>query len=95
MEGSWGSGHDAKKGFADTSRLLSIFDDAFERVMSDYVDEVSGDSLIENAINGMLAKRHPYSAYMGAQALRDLNDDIAGKSVALVWTPIRMLTTRG
>src|SRR5690348_5699682 len=64
---------------ADASRLVNLFDDVFERVLADYVDVVSGKSLIENAINGMLAKLDPYSTYLGAQALHDLNDELEGK----------------
>jgi len=63
---------------ADTSRV-GLFDDVFERVIADYVDAVSGKSLIENAINGMLAKLDSYSSYMDARALRDLNDKVEGK----------------
>jgi carboxyl-terminal processing protease len=64
---------------AHTSRLLSLFDGVFERVMADYVDSVSGESLIENAINGMLGKLDPYSSYLDPQALHDLNDEVEGK----------------
>src|SRR6478609_3665338 len=64
---------------ADTSRSIGLFADVFERVIANYVDPVSGQSLIEIAINGMLAKLDPYSSYMDAQALRDLNDEVEGK----------------
>jgi carboxyl-terminal processing protease len=64
---------------ADTSRSIGLFADVFERVIANYVDPVGGQSLIEIAINGMLAKLDPYSSYMDARALRDLNDEAEGR----------------
>ena len=80
----------AQNKIADTPPLVGLFHDALERVIADYVDPVSGESLIENAINGMLAKLDPYSSYMDARALRDLNDEVEGK-VGGIATPTRML----
>jgi carboxyl-terminal processing protease len=43
---------------------LDLFGDAFERIRSQYVEEVDSQKLIEAAINGMLTSLDPHSSYM-------------------------------
>ena len=38
----------------ETYRQLSLFDDVFQRVREEYVEEVSDEDLIGHAISGML-----------------------------------------
>jgi hypothetical protein len=64
--------------------LVGLFDDVFERVIVDYVDAVNGESLIENAINGMLVKLDPYGSYIDARAFRDLNDEVGAEHLLQV-----------
>jgi carboxyl-terminal processing protease len=64
---------------AGTYQLLSLFGDVFERVKADYVVPVNDQSLIENAINGMLAGLDPHSAYMNAQQYRDMQAQTDGE----------------
>ena len=47
----------------DTWRALDLFGDVFERLRSDYVEEVSDSDLIEAAIEGMLGSLDPHSSY--------------------------------
>ncbi len=61
-----------------TYQLLSLFGDVFERVKADYVVPVNDQSLIENAINGMLAGLDPHSAYMNAAEYRDMEAQTDG-----------------
>jgi carboxyl-terminal processing protease len=61
-----------------TYQLLSLFGDVFERVKADYVTPVNDQSLIENAINGMLAGLDPHSAYMNAEQYRDMQAQTDG-----------------
>ena len=42
---------------SDTYDQLRLFGDVFEKVRADYVEEVTDQQLVENAINGMLAAR--------------------------------------
>src|SRR6201999_2415767 len=60
-------------------QLLSLFGDVFERVKADYVTPVNDQSLIENAINGMLAGLDPHSAYMNAEQYRDMQAQTDGE----------------
>ncbi|KJZ18926.1 S41 family peptidase [Loktanella sp. S4079] len=46
---------------------LDLFGDIFERIRSDYVQEVDDKELIEAAINGMLTSLDPHSSYMSAE----------------------------
>ena len=52
---------------------LDLFGDIFERIRSQYVEEVNESDLIEAAINGMLTSLDPHSSYLSpddAQAMR-------------------------
>ena len=52
---------------------LDLFGDIFERIRSQYVEEVDSEDLIEAAINGMLTSLDPHSSYLSpddAQAMR-------------------------
>ncbi|MBW4021899.1 MAG: S41 family peptidase [Proteobacteria bacterium] len=61
-----------------TYQMLSLFGDVFERVKADYVTPVNDQSMIENAINGMLAGLDPHSGFMNAQQYRDMQAQTDG-----------------
>ena len=52
---------------AETYRLLNLFGDVFERIRSDYVEELTDEELIEAAIGGMLTSLDPHSSYLNAK----------------------------
>jgi carboxyl-terminal processing protease len=64
---------------AETYRLLNLFADVFERVRSEYVEQVSDRDLIENAINGMLTGLDPHSNYLNAKSFRDMQVQTRGE----------------
>src|SRR5580658_6062767 len=64
---------------ADTYKELNLFGDVFEKVRSDYVDEVSDDTLIEGAINGMLTSLDPHSNYLNAKNFSDMKVQTRGE----------------
>ena len=41
-------------------RLLELFGDVFERVRSDYVEEISHEQLVEASTQGMLSSLDPH-----------------------------------
>jgi carboxyl-terminal processing protease len=47
-----------------TYEQLDLFGDIFERIRSQYVEEVDEAALIESAINGMLTSLDPHSSYL-------------------------------
>ena len=49
---------------ADVYEQLDLFGDIFDRIRSDYVEEVDPKELIEAAINGMLTSLDPHSGYL-------------------------------
>ncbi len=63
----------------DTYKYLELFGDVFERVRKDYVEEVSDQTLLENAINGMLTSLDPHSAYMPAKGFQDMQEQTRGE----------------
>ena len=46
---------------------LDLFGDIFERIRSDYVEEVDESALIEAAIDGMLSSLDPHSSYLSPE----------------------------
>jgi len=64
---------------AETYKELNLFGDVFEKVRSNYVDDVSDDTLIEGAINGMLTSLDPHSNYLNAKNFTDMKVQTSGE----------------
>ncbi len=58
---------------------LNLFGDIFERIRSQYVEEVDEAELIEAAINGMLTSLDPHSSYMSPKAAADMRVQTRGE----------------
>jgi carboxyl-terminal processing protease len=69
----------AQSDTSETYRQLNLFGDVFERVRADYVEEVSDEKLIENAINGMLSSLDPHSSYLNAKSFKDMQVQTRGE----------------
>jgi carboxyl-terminal processing protease len=63
----------------DTYKQLNLFGEVFERVRAEYVDDVSDDSLIESAINGMLTSLDPHSNYLNTKNFNDMKVQTRGE----------------
>lgn len=65
-----------------TTRSLTAKEEKLRTVLrliqSDYVDELDMDSLIEAAFPGLLSELDPHSAYIPAEELQSVNDDLQG-----------------
>jgi len=70
---------EAKPDQADTFKQLTLFSDVLERVRADYVDPVTDDKLIENALNGMLSSLDPHSSYMNKKSFSDMQTQTRGE----------------
>ena len=66
-------------GQADTYKWLTLFGDVFEKVRRDYVDPVSPKTLVENALDGMLAGLDPHSAYMNRKQYHEMEVQTSGQ----------------
>src|SRR5271168_4866442 len=64
---------------AETYKQLNLFGEVFERVRAEYVDEVSDDTLVESAINGMLTSLDPHSNYLNAKNFNDMKVQTRGE----------------
>ena len=62
-----------------TMELLELFGNVFERVRSDYVEEVADSDLIESAINGMLVSLDPHSSYMNNKSFKEMQIQTRGE----------------
>ena len=67
------------KSNSDTYRQLNLFAEVFERVRSDYVEEVSDETLVKSAINGMLSSLDPHSSYLNAKNFQDMQVQTRGE----------------
>ena len=63
----------------ETYRQLTLFGDVFQRVRSDYVEQISDQELIEAAINGMLTSLDPHSAYLPDDNFKKMQVQTKGK----------------
>ncbi len=64
---------------ADTYKDLNLFGEVFAVVRSDYVTEVTGDTLVELAINGMLTALDPHSNYLNDKNFNDMKVQTHGE----------------
>jgi carboxyl-terminal processing protease len=58
---------------------LDLFGDIFERIRSQYVEEVDEGELIEAAINGMLTSLDPHSSYLPPEDYADMRESTRGE----------------
>jgi carboxyl-terminal processing protease len=64
---------------SETYKELNLFGEVFELVRADYVADVSDDSLVESAINGMLTSLDPHSNYMNSKNFNDMKVQTRGE----------------
>ena len=57
---------------------LDLFGDIFDRIRSQYVEEVDEADLIEAAINGMLTSLDPHSSYLSPKDASDMRVQTRG-----------------
>lgn len=71
----------SQSSFADTKetyRQLSIFNEVYNRVKNQYVEELTDKELVEKALNGMLQALDPHSSYMNEEVFKEMQVDTAG-----------------
>ena len=69
----------APTGRAQTYHLLDLFGIVFEKVRADYVQPVSDEDLIDNALNGMVSGLDPHSSYMTRKEFADMQVQTHGQ----------------
>lgn len=62
-----------------TYENLDLFGDVFERIRSQYVEEVDQQKLIDAAINGMLSSLDPHSSYLPPKSFEDMRVQTKGE----------------
>jgi carboxyl-terminal processing protease len=70
---------DSSANNAATYKAINLFGDVFDLVRTDYVDNVTDDTLIEGAINGMLTSLDPHSNYLNAKNFDDMKVQTRGE----------------
>ena len=64
---------------ASVYEQLDLFGDIFERIRSQYVEEVDDADLIEAAIDGMLTSLDPHSSYLPPENFSDMQVQTRGQ----------------
>ena len=59
----------------ETYEYLDLFGQIFDRIRSEYVEEVTDQELIEKAIDGMLTGLDPHSGYMNEEVWQEMQMD--------------------
>ncbi|MBU0557737.1 MAG: S41 family peptidase [Alphaproteobacteria bacterium] len=62
----------------ETYKQLDLFMDVFQRVRSNYVEQVDDATLIKGAIEGMLSSLDPHSAYLDVRSFENLRTQTEG-----------------
>jgi carboxyl-terminal processing protease len=63
----------------NTFQLLDLFAKVFERVRADYVEPVKDQTLINNALDGMVGGLDPHSSYMDPKEFADMQITTRGE----------------
>src|SRR5215813_5112847 len=74
-----GRGHSATPQESEIYSALDRFGQVLEIVRDRYVEKPNAETLIENAINGMLAGLDPHSSYLNAKNYRDMQAETQGE----------------
>lgn len=64
---------------AKTYQLLNLFSEVFEKVRTDYVEELTDQELIEAAIQGMLSSLDPHSSFLNKDHFKDMQVQTKGQ----------------
>jgi carboxyl-terminal processing protease len=62
---------------------LREFSDVFNMIKTDYVEEVSDEKLLKEAMVGMVASLDPHSEYLDQEAFQELREGTEGKFVGI------------
>ncbi len=63
----------------DKQKQLQLFNVIYDKIKSTYVEPVSDETLIENALNGMLTSLDPHSSYLNAKQFQETQNRTSGK----------------
>jgi carboxyl-terminal processing protease len=73
----------ARRGTAPPYRPLDVFAEVLEKVENDYVEDVGEQELVYGAIDGIVSRLDPHSAFMRPEVYRQLREDTTGESDGL------------
>ena len=78
-QGAFATEKKNKKEDHTTYEMLNLFGEVMERTKAGYVEEVSDQKLIEQALNGMLSSLDPHSSYLDAESFNYMSEQTKGK----------------
>ncbi len=69
----------SRRGAAAPYRPLDVFAEVLEKVENDYVEDVNEQELVYGAIDGVIGRLDPHSAFMRPDVYRQLREDTTGE----------------
>ena len=78
-QGAFAAEKKNKKEDHTTYEMLNLFGEVMERTKAGYVEEVTDQELIEQALNGMLSSLDPHSSYLDAESFNYMSEQTKGK----------------
>ena len=63
----------------DVYKQLNLFGEVYERVRSEYVEQIKDKDLIEAAIHGMLQSLDPHSSYLNSESFEEMKVQTKGE----------------
>ncbi len=78
-QGAYAAEKKNKKEDHTTYEMLNLFGEVMERTKAGYVEEVTDQELIEQALNGMLSSLDPHSSYLDAESFNYMSEQTKGK----------------
>ena len=76
---TWGVFADKGKPETLPLRDMQTFVEILNKVKTDYVEPVSDDALLEDAMRGMLAGLDPHSSYLNKEEFAEINVQTSGR----------------
>ena len=70
---------DSQADRSETYRQLDLFSTVFDRIRSNYVEEVDDKEIVEAAINGMLSSLDPHSSYLSPDRFKEMQVQTRGE----------------
>lgn len=75
-----------------TQNDINQFSNSIEAIQDYYIKKVNDKTLLDNALNGMLTRLDPHSAYLNTDALNSLKSSISGEFAGI---GVELTTDRG
>lgn len=83
MSGTSYAHHDTPDKTVETYNYMSLFQNLFETIRKEHVDQVNDRELLEGAIRGMIGQLDKHSSYMNPKEFREMQSSMRGDFIGI------------